>query len=471
MALFLTPLFEPLPEATLGAIVIVAVLGMMKVGKMRRLWELRRIDFWLAMIALVGVLVMPTLEALGLAVVASLGVLVWRASEARLTFLGRASGGLEPVDLRTAPDAAIPGLLIVRPDEMLFFANVASVRDGILAAVAETEPRPTVVLLDLSLTPEVDVPVVEALEDLHERLAADGIELWLATSGPDARDLLERAGVLAAIGDARIHAARRRRDPGVRPPPAGRRRAGRRPDGPAGVHPRARDAAGHERRGRGDPGRPRAAPGGRAGRRGRGARRLTGRATRSRTLRRGGRTRRRSARPGGGSGRSAGAGVPAAAAHDAPHAQVVVELHEVGALARLEAAAVRHARGAPAARARPPRPRAAAATPDRARFRTAVSSAITEPGQVAAVGQHAAVAVDDARPGRRGGPCRADVPPNETPSLTRISRSAGLARRMSGQSDSADVVPVGDQLDVGVVVEERRDREPRARGGRRRSSR
>ena len=206
VALFLTPLFEPLPEATLGAIVIVAVFGMMKVGKLRRLWELRRIDFWLAMIALVGVLVVPTLEALGLAVVASLGMLVWRASEGRVTFLGRASGGLEPVDLRSMPEAAIPGLLIVRPDEMLFFANVASVRDGIIEAVGATEPRPTVVLLDMSLTPEVDAPVVEALEDLHQRLTADGIELWLANLRPDARGLLDRAGVLAAIGDARIHA-------------------------------------------------------------------------------------------------------------------------------------------------------------------------------------------------------------------------------------------------------------------------
>ena len=206
VALFLTPLFEPLPEATLGAIVIVAVFGMMKVGKLRRLWELRRIDFWLAMIALVGVLVVPTLEALGIAVAVSIAVLVWRASEGRLTFLGRASGGLEPVDLRSTPEAAIPGLLIARPDEMLFFANVASVRDGIIAAAAETEPRPTVVLLDLSLTPEVDVPVVEALEDLHQRLTADGMELWLAYVRPDARDLLDRAGVLAAIGDARIHA-------------------------------------------------------------------------------------------------------------------------------------------------------------------------------------------------------------------------------------------------------------------------
>ena len=142
VALFLTPLFEPLPEATLGAIVIVAVSGMMKVGKMRRLWELRRVDFWLAMIALVGVLVVPDPRGARVAVVVSLGVLVWRASEGRLTFLGRARrrpGAGRPADRAGRGD---PGLLIVRPDEMLFFANVASVRDGILAAVADTRAAP-----------------------------------------------------------------------------------------------------------------------------------------------------------------------------------------------------------------------------------------------------------------------------------------------------------------------------------------
>ncbi len=271
VALFLTPLFEPLPEATLGAIVIVAVFGMMKVAKMRQLWQLRRVDFWLALIALVGVLVVPTLEALGIAVVASLGILVWRASEGRLTFLGRATGGLEPVDLQAEPDAAIPGLLIVRPDEMLFFANVASVRDGIIAAAESTEPPPVVVLLDLSLSPDVDVPVVEAVDSLREQLAADGIELWLCHLRPDAMDLLDRAGTLDRVGASRVYP---RVVDGVLAyvlAAARCRRAGGRADRPAGVHPRARSPTRHEPRGRGNAARPGAAPGSRAARHGRDA--------------------------------------------------------------------------------------------------------------------------------------------------------------------------------------------------------
>ncbi|MCJ7711140.1 MAG: SulP family inorganic anion transporter [Chloroflexi bacterium] len=205
VALFLTPLFEPLPEATLGAVVIVAVAGMMKVGRLRRLWNLRRLDFWLAMIALVGVLVAPTLEALALAVVVSLGAMVWRASEPRLTFLGRPKGYLEPVDLESQPTAAIPGLLVVRPDEMLFFANATAVRDAIVLAARETEPRPTVVLLDLSLTRDADVPAVEALEDLQVRLASDGIALWLSHVRPKLLALLERAGAIETIGRDHVY--------------------------------------------------------------------------------------------------------------------------------------------------------------------------------------------------------------------------------------------------------------------------
>jgi hypothetical protein len=62
-----------------------------------------------------------------------------------------------------------------------------------------------VVLLDLSLTPEIDAPAVEALEDLHGRLEAGGTELWLSDLRPDVRDILERSGVLEVIGLARVH--------------------------------------------------------------------------------------------------------------------------------------------------------------------------------------------------------------------------------------------------------------------------
>jgi MFS superfamily sulfate permease-like transporter len=88
---------------------------------------------------------------------------------------------------------------------MLFFANAASVRDGILHELAGTEPPCSVVLLDLSLTPEVDVPVVEVLEGLHGRLVDQGVELWVSHLRPGARETLQRAGTLAVIGSERLY--------------------------------------------------------------------------------------------------------------------------------------------------------------------------------------------------------------------------------------------------------------------------
>ena len=90
VALFLTPLFKNLPEATLGAIVIIAVVRMFKLKELRRLYRVRRTDFALAIVALLGVLTFQeVLAGLLLAVIISLLALIYRASQPRLTVLAR----------------------------------------------------------------------------------------------------------------------------------------------------------------------------------------------------------------------------------------------------------------------------------------------------------------------------------------------------------------------------------------------
>ncbi len=199
VALFFTPLFHDLPEAALGAIVIVAVSQMERVEPLRRLWRLRRADFALAMVALLGVLVFDILPGLAIAVAASLAVVVWRAGEARLELMQRSPSGLSTA--RADGAVAAPGVLLVRPAQMIFFVNASAVRNRISALVAQTEPLPDVVVADLSLTPDLDVPATDALAELDERLRARGSQLWLAGLMPRVRDQLIVAGIADRIGN------------------------------------------------------------------------------------------------------------------------------------------------------------------------------------------------------------------------------------------------------------------------------
>jgi MFS superfamily sulfate permease-like transporter len=207
VALFLTPLFTNLPEATLGAIVVVAVSGMFKWREMLRLYALRRVDLVLALVTFLGVLTFDeALWALLLAVVLSLLALVWRTSQGRMSELGLAANRLAFEEVGPGLDAKpISRLLIFAPEESLFFANADAVRTQITDRLVVSAEPVNSVLLDLELTNELDVPSADMLEELDTDLQAAGVRLMLARVRPPVRDLLDRSGVTEAIGAENIY--------------------------------------------------------------------------------------------------------------------------------------------------------------------------------------------------------------------------------------------------------------------------
>ena len=206
VALFLTRLFEPLPEATLGAIVIVAVLGMMKVGELRRFGSLRQTDLRLALVALFGVLVFGVELGLAIAVTTSLLALVWHASRGRVTSLGRSPTGTDFASIVRHPDhRPSPGTLVLRPDEPLFFANAESLRGSIRDAVAQADVATHAVVLDLEMTGELDVPALDMLSELRQELEDEGIRLLFARVHAETSSGLERSGLLARLGPDGVH--------------------------------------------------------------------------------------------------------------------------------------------------------------------------------------------------------------------------------------------------------------------------
>jgi high affinity sulfate transporter 1 len=206
VALFFTPFFAPLPEAVLAAVVVVAIMGMIKVKVIRRLYRLNRMDFALAIVAVFGVLTFEALEGLLIAVILSLLALVWRASQPNLSVLGREPGRLILSDSRRHPkNRTIPGLLIVRPDQGLFFANIEALRNEIMNLVDETQPPVKVVLLDLEMSNQLDVPSVDMLGELKEELEQRNTEMWLGRLHGPVRDALDRSGTLQKIGQENIY--------------------------------------------------------------------------------------------------------------------------------------------------------------------------------------------------------------------------------------------------------------------------
>jgi high affinity sulfate transporter 1 len=208
VGLFLTWMFAPLPEATLGAIVIVAVSGMFKVPAMRRLYTLKKTEFWLATITLLGVLTFhEALAALTLGVILALGVLVYRTSQSRLSVLGREHGKLSFSSVERHPDNKLwPGILILRPDQEVFFVNASDLRQEIRELVQTSAEAVQLVILDLEMTSDLDVDSMETLTRINEDLQDMSVNLVIVQAHNKVRDMLERSGVTEKIGANNIYA-------------------------------------------------------------------------------------------------------------------------------------------------------------------------------------------------------------------------------------------------------------------------
>ncbi|MGC5168058.1 SulP family inorganic anion transporter [Luteimicrobium sp. DT211] len=205
--LFLTALFESLPEATLAAVVIAAVIELVDIAALRRLWSLAtpsvralygtaaRYDFYAALAAALGVLLFDTLPGLVIGVILSLLLLLVRGSHARVAVLVRDDTGAwvdgERAGRLARPAHAVDGVLVVRPEAGLFFANAERVRSAVRALAAQQNPR--LVVVDAETVPFVDVDAAEMLSTLKTDLARTGARLVVARDVGQVRDELRAA--------------------------------------------------------------------------------------------------------------------------------------------------------------------------------------------------------------------------------------------------------------------------------------
>jgi sulfate permease, SulP family len=201
----LTPIFTDLPEAVLAALIIHAVYHLMKVAEMRRFYQLRRREFWLAMATLVAVITLDVLPALIIGIVFSLALLIYRASRPHVSVLGAnpaTPGAFEDVE-RHEDARQVPGVLVVRPDAPLFYANAEAVRDAVENDVSAAGDVRTVVF-DLDANDEIDITSAEQLEKLADSLNTAGVTFTLAHLHKPAEDMARASGLLEKVGEQHV---------------------------------------------------------------------------------------------------------------------------------------------------------------------------------------------------------------------------------------------------------------------------
>jgi sulfate permease, SulP family len=187
----LASLLADLAQPILGAIVLVAAIGLVNLAPLARIRSVRQRDFWLGLVALAGVLTFGVLRGVLVAVLISLLVLLHELDNPRIVTLQPA-----------------PGLLVVRPEGRLFFANARRVVDRIGALVADQQPPPRVVLLDLTVVPDLEITALDRLADLAEDLHGQGRILWVAAPSQRPLEMLRRAGELLGRTDLQADTGR-----------------------------------------------------------------------------------------------------------------------------------------------------------------------------------------------------------------------------------------------------------------------
>jgi high affinity sulfate transporter 1 len=193
--LFFTEFLTNLPKAVLAGVVFVAVYRLVDVGAMLRMWRISRIDFYAAAIALVAVLLLGILQGVLLAAIASIVLLLGRASNPNVAFLGRDPGtgrysdsgrheGMEPLS----------GVIAFRPEAALLYINTETVLAKVMQELQKS-PHVKLITCDLSASPSIDLAGARMLFDLHDELASRDVAFRIVGAHAQLRDLLRAEGL------------------------------------------------------------------------------------------------------------------------------------------------------------------------------------------------------------------------------------------------------------------------------------
>ena len=202
--LLLAPLIGLMPNAVLAAVVIVYSVVLIKPAEFRAIVRVRSTEFYWAVIAFAGVAVLGTLKGILVAVIASLLALGYRTYDPPVYALGRKRGTdvFRPLSDQHPDDETWPGLLIVRTEGLIFFANAQGIGDKIWPLIHQA--KPSVILMDCSAVMDIEYTALKMLSEAEQSLRHGGITLWLAALNPDVFTVVQRTTLGQTLGRERM---------------------------------------------------------------------------------------------------------------------------------------------------------------------------------------------------------------------------------------------------------------------------
>src|SRR5579864_780050 len=202
---FLAPLVAVLPQSALAALVIVYSFGLIKPIEFHNILRIRRIEFSWAIVACAGVVVLGTLKGIIVAIIVSLVTLAYQVADPPVYVLRRKPGTnvFRPESPEHPDDESFPGLLLLRPEGPIFFANAAHIAHKIEPLIRKTQPK--VVAVEASGVLDMEYTAVKMFAQLAKRQSQHGVQLWLIGMTPRVLAIIQRSPLGQLLGRDGMH--------------------------------------------------------------------------------------------------------------------------------------------------------------------------------------------------------------------------------------------------------------------------
>ncbi len=199
-------LLQHLPSSALAAVVIAAAIGLFEFADLRRIYRIQQWEFWLSMVCFVGVAVFGTIPGIGIAIGMAVIEFLWDGWRPHYAVLGRVDGVRGYHDIKRYPDARlVPGLVLLRWDAPLFFANAELFQDRVLHAIDTSPTSVKRLIVTAEPVTSIDVTSADMLAELQHKLSGAGIELHFAEMKDPVKDKLRRFEIFDLFGGNIFH--------------------------------------------------------------------------------------------------------------------------------------------------------------------------------------------------------------------------------------------------------------------------